>query len=137
MVFSNRPFRINPFPVINVTYYHPLIVALLVRCRTSNQRVAGSIPGRGTLVCPWARQFIPYCLSLPSCKNGYLALIRQCFDCVCYMLPTALEYPSGHWNGFRVYRPARGGRSCEFFGGFKTINRIPFFTHYAPSSSVC
>ena len=43
-------------------------VALLVRCRTSNQYVAGSIPGRGTLVCPWERQFIPYCLSLPSCK---------------------------------------------------------------------
>ena len=24
-----------------------------------------------------------------------------------------------------VYRPARGGRSCERFGGYKTINRIP------------
>ena len=34
-------------------------VAQLVRCRTSNHRVAGSILGRGTLVCPWARQFIP------------------------------------------------------------------------------
>ena len=45
-------------------------VAQFVRCRTSNQRVAGSIPGRGTLVCPWARQFIPYCFSLPSCKMG-------------------------------------------------------------------
>ena len=22
--------------------------------------------------------------------------------------------------------PARGGRSCERFGGYKTINRIPF-----------
>ena len=22
--------------------------------------------------------------------------------------------------------PARGGRSCEHFGGYKTINRIPF-----------
>ena len=43
-------------------------VAQLVRYRTSNQRVAGSIPGRGTLVCLWARQFIPYCFSLPSCK---------------------------------------------------------------------
>ena len=43
-------------------------VAQLVRCRTSNQRVTGSIPGRGTLVCPWPRQFIPYCFSLPSCK---------------------------------------------------------------------
>ena len=44
--------------------------AQLVRCRSSNQRVAGSIPGRGTLVCSWARQFIPYCFSLPSCKMG-------------------------------------------------------------------
>ena len=24
-----------------------------------------------------------------------------------------------------VFRPARGGRSCERFGGCKTINRIP------------
>ena len=24
-----------------------------------------------------------------------------------------------------MYRPARGGRSCEHFGGYKTINRIP------------
>ena len=41
------------------------------------------------------------------------------------MLPAALEYPPGDWNGFRVYRPARGRRSCERFGGYKTINRIP------------
>ena len=72
-------------------------VAQLVRCRTSNQLVAGSIPGRDTLVCPWARQFIPYCFSLPSCKMGtyYLALIRQCLELVRYMLPVALEYPLG------------------------------------------
>ena len=31
----------------------------------------------------------------------------------------------GDWNGVRVYRPARGGRSCGHFGGCKTINRIP------------
>ena len=24
--------------------------------------------------------------------------------------------------------PARGGRSCEHFGGYKTINRIPLHT---------
>ena len=41
------------------------------------------------------------------------------------MLPAALEYPLGDCNGVRVYRPARGGRSCEHFGGYKTINRIP------------
>ena len=29
------------------------------------------------------------------------------------MLPAPLEYPSGDWNGFRVYRPARGGRLCD------------------------
>ena len=34
------------------------------------QFVTGSIPDRGTLVCSWARQFIPYCLSLPSFKMG-------------------------------------------------------------------
>ena len=42
------------------------------------------------------------------------------------MLPAVLEYPSGDWNGFRIYRPAREGRSCEHFGGYKTKNRIPF-----------
>ena len=67
-------------PVLQVTYPYcfchtePGIpgdkVAQWVRCRTSNRRVAGSIPGRGTLVCPWARQFIPYFFSLPSCKMG-------------------------------------------------------------------
>ena len=40
------------------------------------------------------------------------------------MLPTALEYPSGIEMVFDVYRPARGGRSCEHFGGYKTMNRI-------------
>ena len=25
--------------------------------------------------------------------------------------------------------PARGGRSCEHFGGYKTINRIPFYLY--------
>ena len=43
------------------------------------------------------------------------------------MLPVALEYSLGDWNGFRVYRPARGGRSFEHFGGYKTINRIHLF----------
>ena len=46
-------------------------------------------------------------------------------ELVRYMLPVAVEYPPGDWNGFRVYRPARGGRLCERFGGYKTINRIP------------
>ena len=61
-------------------------------------------------------------------QNGYLTLLRQCLELVGYMLPTALEYLSGDWNGFRVYRPAREGRSCEHFGGYKTINRIPLLT---------
>ena len=28
-------------------------------------------------------------------QNGYLALIRQCLELERYMLPAALEYPSG------------------------------------------
>ena len=40
--------------------------------------------------------------------NRYLAIIRQCLELVRYMLPTGLEYPSGDWNGLRVYRPAKG-----------------------------
>ena len=28
-------------------------------------------------------------------KNGYLAYIRQCLELVCYMLPAALDNPSG------------------------------------------
>ena len=44
-------------------------VAQLVGCRTSNQRVAGSIPGHsGQFGRSWEKQFIPYCFSLPSCK---------------------------------------------------------------------
>ena len=45
------------------------------------------------------------------------------------MLPTALEYPR---NAFHVYRPARGGRLCEHFGGYKTINRTPLPMALAP-----
>ena len=41
------------------------------------------------------------------------------------MLPVALEYYPGDRNGVHVYRPARGGRSCEHFGGYNIINRIP------------
>ena len=42
----------------------------------------------------------------------------------------------GNLNGFHVYRPARGGRSCEHLGGYKTINRIPLntFTLYHPDA---
>ena len=57
---SLRPALVNNVLVLGDN------VAQLVRCRTSNQWVAESIPGRGTLVSSWARQFIPYCLSLPS-----------------------------------------------------------------------
>ena len=41
------------------------------------------------------------------------------------MLPAALEYLLGYWNGFCVYRPASEGRLCEHFGGYKTTNWIP------------
>ena len=50
------------------------------------------------------------------------------------MLPAALEYPSGDLNGFRVHRPAREGRLCEHFGGYKTINRIPLPLNKRPYS---
>ena len=55
-------------------------VAQLVRCGTSNQRVAGSIPGHsGHFGRSWAKQFIPYCFSLPSCKTGMnKAVLRVC-----------------------------------------------------------
>ena len=42
------------------------------------------------------------------------------------MLPTALEHPQGIEMVSVCTVPARGGRSCERFGGYKTINRIPF-----------
>ena len=58
-------------------------------------------------------------------QKGYLALMRQCPELVHYMLPAALEYHLGEWNGLFVYRPAREGRSYEHFGGYKTINWIP------------
>ena len=42
------------------------------------------------------------------------------------MLSVALEYPPGGLKMVSVCTvPARGGRSCERFGGYKTINRIP------------
>ena len=36
-----------------------------------------------------------------------------------------------------MYRPARGGRSCEHFGGYKTINRIPLYMYVSLHLSVC
>ena len=33
--------------------------------------------------------------------------------------------------------PARGGRSCEHFGGYKTINRIPLPLPFSVNSSIC
>ena len=45
-------------------------VAQLVRCRTSNQRVAGSIPGRETtLVCPWASTSLFHIVSVYPAAN--------------------------------------------------------------------
>ena len=41
------------------------------------------------------------------------------------MLPVALEYPPGIEMVSVCTVPARGGRPCEHFGGYKTINRIP------------
>ena len=57
-------------------------VAQLVRCRTSSQRFAGSIPGHsGHFGRSWAKQFIPYCFSLSSCKwvpSINKAVLRVC-----------------------------------------------------------
>ena len=58
-----------------------------------------------------------------------VSLIRQCLELVRYMLPGALEYLSGDRNGFRVYRPAKGGRSCEHCGGYKTIIEYLYLYH--------
>ena len=43
------------------------------------------------------------------------------------MLAVALKYPPGIVMVSVCTVPARGGRSCEHFGGYKTINRIPLF----------
>ena len=32
--------------------------------------------------------------------------------------------------------PARGGRSCEHFDGYKTMNRIPLYRTYCAYSTV-
>ena len=58
-------------------------------------------------------------------KDGYLASYKAVLGLAHYMLPAALEYPSGDWNGLRVYWPAREERSCEHLSGYKIINRIP------------
>ena len=68
-------------------------VAQLVRCRTSNQYIAGSRPGHfGLSLGKTVYSILPQSTQL---QNGYLALIRQCLELVRYMLPVALEYPPG------------------------------------------
>ena len=71
-------------------------VAQLVRCRIGNQRVAGSNPGRlGHFGLFLGNIVNPILLQSTQLYNGYLAYIRQCLECVRYMLPVALEYPLG------------------------------------------
>ena len=42
---------------------------------------------------------------------------------------------TGGLKWFPCYRPARGGSSCERFGGYKPINRIPLYcSQIVPSS---
>ena len=105
-------------------------VAQLVSCWTSNRlllsvgRWFNSRPGHlGLSLGKTVYSILPQSTQL---QNRYLALKRQCLEHARYMLPAALEYPLGDWNGFRVYRPAREGRSWEHFGGYTTVNRIPF-----------
>ena len=107
------------------------VLAQLVRCQTSNQRVAGSIPGHsGTLVVLGQDSLFHIASVYPAAKWVPSINTWQCLECVRYyryMLPVALEYPPGI-EMVSVYTvPARGGRSCEHFGGYKTINRIPFY----------
>ena len=52
------------------------------------------------------------------------------------MLPVALEYPPGGLKWFLCVQACKGGRLCERFGGYKTINHglsqqgawVPFWT---------
>ena len=45
------------------------------------------------------------------------------YDGPIFLVPLSLSYPS---SPVPVQaRPAREGRSCEHFGGYKTLNRIP------------
>ena len=96
-------------------------VAQLVTCWTSNQWATGTISGRGTLICPWARQFIPYCLAAKWVPSINKALLRACalYAASCWNIPRGIEMVS-------VCTGLLGeGPSCEHFCGYKTINRIP------------
>ena len=55
-----------------------------------------------------------------------ICLFRTC------ALYVALEYPQEDFNGLCVYRPAKEGRLCEYFVGYKIIsNRIHYtFNNY-------
>ena len=59
------------------------------------------------------------------------------------MLSAALEYPLGDWNGFCVYRPARGGRLCEHFDynpntfTFINIEGGLSLTYYSTAAQPC
>ena len=63
---------------------------------------------------------------MPSCKNRYLALIRQWLELVHYMLPAALQYGWGI-ELVSVCTGLLGKEGCVNISlGYKTINRIPF-----------
>ena len=62
--------------------------------------------------------FYPAAKWVPSINK---AVLRAC----ALYAASCSEYPPGDRNGLCVYRPARGGRSCELFGGYKYIHRIP------------
>ena len=64
--------------------------------------------------CQWVKSYI---------YDGYLASIRQCLCAICCQL--LWNIPRGIEMVFVCTVPAREGRSCEYFGGYKTINRIP------------
>ena len=98
-------------------------VAQLVRCQTSNQRVAGLIPGHsghfGQDSLFHIASVYPAAKWVPSINKAVLRV------CALYAASCSGISPRGIEMVSVCTVPARGGRSCEHFGGYKTINRIP------------
>ena len=72
-------------------------LAQLFRCRTSNQRVAGSIPGRAVWSVLGQDSLFHIASVYPAAKwvpSINKAVLRAC---TLYILPVALEYPPGDW----------------------------------------
>ena len=80
--------------------------------------VAGSIPGHsGHFGLFLGKTVYSILLQSTQLQNGYLWVAICCQ--LLWNIPRGIEMVSV------CTVPARGGRSCERFGGYKTINRIP------------